>query len=92
MSLVKVIEHTNVEIECDCKQQIPSWEDTAWSVVFKAQERTIAEWEKEEHKSHSLLTKILKKDPIDAVQYPTGPNVQYYINSLRPHPGMTTYV
>ena len=39
-----VMEGTNVELTCECKEQIPKWEGAAWSAHFKNPEKVIDQW------------------------------------------------
>ena len=41
---VVVMEGTNVELTCECKEQIPKWEGAAWSAHFKNPEKVIDQW------------------------------------------------
>lgn len=38
------MEGTNVELTCECKEQIPKWEGAAWSAHFKDPEKVIDQW------------------------------------------------
>ena len=38
------MEGTNVELTCECKEQIPKWEGAAWSACFKNPEKVIYQW------------------------------------------------
>ena len=38
------MEGTNVELTCECKEQIPKWEGAAWSAHFKNPEKVIDQW------------------------------------------------
>ena len=38
------MEGTNVELTCECKEQIPKWEGAAWSAHFKNPEKAIDNW------------------------------------------------